>query len=213
MAWSASSSSQLDLLAGMLAGTVEIAGLTVDTELRWQLLSRLAATGRAGDAEIGAELERDNTDVGRRHALACRAAVPDADHKAEAWHQLADSANLSFETAVEVGLSFRQPEHANLLAPYAERYFAQLPEIWAAHSELVRMLFGGVLFPYYAASPQLLARVDEFLAEPGRDPAISRVVIEGRDVVVKALRSRALPELRVSARHRPPDRVRRSAPA
>jgi aminopeptidase N len=192
LAWSATSASQLDLLAELLAGTTEIAGLAIDTELRWQLLNRLVTTGRAGDAEIDAELERDNTDAGRRHGLASRAAVPDAAHKAEAWHQLADSADLGFEAAAELAASFGQPEHAGLLAPYARRYFAQLPEIWAARSELVRMLFAGVLFPYFAASPELLVQVDEFLAEPGRDPAISRIVIEGRDGVEKALRSRAL---------------------
>jgi aminopeptidase N len=192
LAWSATSASQLDLLAELLAGTTEIAGLAIDTELRWQLLNRLVTTGRAGDAEIDAELERDNTDAGRRHGLASRAAVPDAAHKAEAWHQLADSADLGFEAAAELAASFGQPEHAGLLAPYARRYLAQLPEIWAARSELVRMLFAGVLFPYFAASPELLVQVDEFLAEPGRDPAISRIVIEGRDGVEKALRSRAL---------------------
>jgi len=49
---------------------------------------RLAATGRAGDAEIDAELDRDRTDQGRRLALACRAAIPDAAHKARAWRLL-----------------------------------------------------------------------------------------------------------------------------
>jgi len=192
-AWSATSASQLDQLEELLAGTTEVPGLAVDTELRWQVLGRLVTTGRAGDAEIDAELGRDNTDAGHRHALACRAAVPDAEHKAEAWHQLADSADLGFEAAAELAANFGQPEHAGVLAPYARKYFAQLPEIWTARSELVRMLFANVLFPYFAASPELLAQVDEFLAEPGRDPAISRIVIEGRDGVEKALRSRALP--------------------
>jgi len=192
-AWSATSASQLGLLEELIAGTTEIAGLAVDTELRWQLLKRLVTMGRAGDAEIDAELERDNTDAGRRHVLACRAAVPDPAHKAEAWHQLADSADLSYEALAELAGSFGQPEHADLLAPYARKYLEQLPEIWTARSELVRMLFASVLFPYFAASPELLAQVDEFLAEPGRDAAISRIVIEGRDGVEKALRSRALP--------------------
>jgi aminopeptidase N len=186
-------SEQLDLLAGLLAGTQEIPGLAVDTELRWMLLRRLAATGRAGDAEIDAELDRDNTDAGCRHAAACRAAVPDAKHKADAWHQLAECGELSFESAAEIARGFNQAEHAQLLTPYAQSYFARLPEIWAARSELVRTLFGGALFPYSAASPQLLDLVDEFLAEPGRDPAIARVVIEARDTVQKALTSRTLP--------------------
>src|SRR5260370_36363196 len=73
LGWTAITPEQLDLLAGLLSGSAEITGLTVDTELRWSLVSRLAATGRAGEGQIHAELERDPTDAGRRHAGACRA--------------------------------------------------------------------------------------------------------------------------------------------
>ncbi len=82
---------QLDLLAGLLDGSAVIDGLAVDTELRWAMLRRLATTGRAGDEQIDAELARDDTDDGRRHAQACRAAVPDAAHKESAWRLLAES--------------------------------------------------------------------------------------------------------------------------
>ncbi len=52
---------QLDFVADLLAGSAALPGLAIDTELRWALLRRLAATGRAGDAEIDAELRRDPT--------------------------------------------------------------------------------------------------------------------------------------------------------
>jgi aminopeptidase N len=190
----ATSADQLDLLAGLLDGSVAVPGLTVDTDLRWGLLRRLAATGRAGDAEIDAELARDNTDAGRRHAQACRAAIPDAEHKDAAWQLVAGSAELGYESAVRVARAFNQPEHAQLLAPYAERYFEQLPVIWGSRTELVRVLFGGALFPFTQASPELVDRVNLFLAEPDLDPTLRRVVIECRDIVEKALRSRALPD-------------------
>ncbi len=185
-------SDQLGLLTGLLDGSAEVAGLAVDTDLRWRLLKRLAATGLAGDAEIDAELARDSTDACLRHAAACRAAIPDAEHKATAWHQLAESGELGLESAAEIAGAFNDAEHVALLAPYAGKYFERLPEIWADRSELVRVLYAGALFPYSQASPALLARVDEFLAEPDRDPAMARVVIEARDVVAKALKSRAL---------------------
>ena len=189
----ATSSEQLDLVAGLLDGSEEVPGLSVDTELRWALLRRLAATGRAGDAEIDAELARDTTNAGQRHAAAARAAIPDAEHKAAAWHLVAESTELGLEESLAVARAFNTPEHARLLAPYAQKYFEQLPAIWVARTDLLRVILGRFLFPYPAASPELLERVDVFLAEPGLDPAISRTVIEGRDAVVKALRSRALP--------------------
>jgi len=193
LGWAAVSAEQLDLVAGLLDGSVEIPGLVVDTELRWSLLQRLAATGRAGDAEIDAELARDDTDAGRRKAAVGRALIPDAEHKAAAWHQVAESTDLGLEESVMVARAFNAAEHAELLAPYAEKYFEQLPDIWAARADLLRVMLGRELFPYTSASRRLLDRVDAFLAGSGQDPSLSRVVVEGRDIVEKALRSRALP--------------------
>jgi aminopeptidase N len=192
LAWTATSPDQLDLLAGLLDGSAEVPGLAVDTELRWALLERLAATGRAGDAEIDAELERDATDAGRRHAAAARAAVPDAAHKEAAWTLLAESDDIGIEAVIEVSRGFNQPEHAELLAPYAERYLATLPVIWSSRGEFFRNVLGQLMFPYPAVSPELVERLDAFLAED-RDPGLARVVIEARDRVQRALRSRALP--------------------
>jgi aminopeptidase N len=183
---------QLDLAAALLGGDTEIGGLAVDTELRWTLLARLAATGRAGDADVDAELERDPTDDGRRQAAACRAAIPDAEHKAMAWALLTGAEELDARRATAIAHGFVQPEHAELLAPYAERYLEILPELWATRNELVRMTLGYLLFPYPAASPELLRRLNAFLAGPGHDPGLLRVVIEGRDIIERALRSRAL---------------------
>jgi len=193
LAGTATNVDQLDLVASLLDGTAAVTGLVIDTELRWSLLRRLAATGRAGDLAIDAELDRDSTDAGRRSALAARAGIPDAEHKAAAWRQLTESAELGLEESAAVARAFNAPEHAKLLAPYAAKYFEQLPAIWATRADLLRLLLGRFLFPFPAASTELLATADAFLAEPGRDPSLSRVVIEGRDIVDKALRSRALP--------------------
>jgi len=184
---------QLDLLAGLLDGEAEVPGLAVDAELRWALLRRLAAAGRAGDPEIDAELKQDATDTGRRHAAGCRAAVPDAAHKAAAWSLLAESDELGTEGIVEVATAFGQPDQVDLLAPYAGRFFAALPGIWVSRPEFQRIILAKALFPYYAASPQLIEQIDAFLAAEDRDPGLARVLIEGRDMVERALRSRALP--------------------
>jgi aminopeptidase N len=192
LSWTAATPDQLDLIAGLLDRTADVPGLAVDAELRWAILRRLAVTGRAGDAEIRAELRRDPTDAGTRHAAACHAAVPDAAHKAAAWHLLAETGELGALGVVECSRGFIQAEHADLLAPYAERYFDALPGIWATRGEHIRVVLGRLLFPYPAASPELLGRIDAFLATP-RDPGLARVLTETRDIVARALRSRALP--------------------
>ena len=193
LSWAAVTAEQLDLLAGLLDGTAVVPGLAVDTDLRWALLRRLASTGRAGDAQIDAELERDATDAGARHAAACRAAIPDAPHKAAAWALLTESDELGIEGTVEVALAFNQAEHAALLAEYTDLFFGQLPQIWASLNDPIKLVVGQVLFPYSAASPQLLKRVDAALAAGDLEPSLARALIEGRDVVEKALRARVLP--------------------
>jgi len=193
LGWSATSDDQLDLLAGLLDGSQQVAGLTVDTELRWALLTRLVAKGRAVEAAIEAELARDNTNTGRKHAAACRAAIPDAGRKAEAWRLLTTSGEYGIEETVAVGMAFNQVEHAALLTPYADAFFDQFPVTWAAQEGFIRVVFGMVLFPYSAASPELLERADAFVATHGADAAMCRAVIEGRDVAAKALRARELP--------------------
>ncbi len=193
LGWTATSAEQLDLVAGLLDGSTTVPGLSVDTELRWALLQRLAATGRASDADIDAELARDATDAGRRHAAGCRAAIPDTEHKEAAWQQLAGR-QFGIESLVEVANGFAQPEQADLVAPYAGRYFATLADMWADDSIQVRVTLGNELFPHAAASPELLARINEFLAgQESDDLILARVLAERADVVRRALRSRALP--------------------
>jgi aminopeptidase N len=194
LGWTAVTPAQLDFVAGLLDGTVVVPGLAVDTELRWTLLRRLATMGLAGDASIDAELVRDPTDAGRRHAAACRAAIPDAEHKAEAWQLMVQSQELGHEGVSAVASGFGQLEHAGLLAPYTEAYFDALPEMWVTRGDHLKRLLGEGLFPYWAASPELLRRVDDFLAAEQRDPSMVRVLVERRDVIERALRSRVLPE-------------------
>jgi aminopeptidase N len=193
LAWTATTPDQLDLIAGLLDGGAELPGLVVDTGLRWALLRRLAAAGLAGDAEIDAELARDHTDAGRRHALGGRAAIPDAEHKAAAWRLLAETQELGTAGVSAVVLGFALPEHAALLAPYTERYFAALPQIWSARSEHFRAMLAGVLFPSWSASPELISRIDAFLSAADREPDLVRLLTERRDMVQRALAARALP--------------------
>ena len=166
----------------------------MDTELRWNLLRRLAATGRAGDTEIDGELDQDATDAGRRHAAACRAAVPDAAHKAAAWALLTKSDDLGMETLREVSQAFLLPEHAHLLSSYVDKYFEALPEIWSSREEGVRRLLGQMLFPFPVASPELLAKIDAFSAAAPDDYGLRRVMTENRDIVERALLARELRE-------------------
>jgi aminopeptidase N len=193
LSWAATSEEQLDLIAGLLDGNARLPGLAVGADLRWALLQRLVVAGRAGDEQIDAELKRDGTDAGHRSAVACRAAIGDTEHKEAAWELLAESAEISVDLLRAVSLGFHQPEQADLLAPYAARYFDALPEIWSGSGGHLRVARGAALFPVTAASAELIDQIDAFLAAGDREPGLARVLIERRDQVVRAIRSRALP--------------------
>jgi aminopeptidase N len=187
----ATSDDDLGLLRGLLSGDREIDGLGVDVELRWALLHRLVVVGAAGDAEIDAELKRDATAAGERHAALVRAARPTAAAKAEAWAALVEFDTLpnALQRATVVG--FQQPDHRQLLEPYVEKYFAAVQSVWASRTpEMAQELIVG-LFPALHVSQQTVDRADEWLATESAEATLRRMIVEGRDGLARALRARA----------------------
>jgi aminopeptidase N len=195
LAASALTNSQLDLLAGLLEGVEQIEGLTVDTDLRWTLLARLAAMGRAQVATIDAELETDPTAAGKRHALSCRAAIPTADAKAEAWASLVDSDKLTNEEMLAVIAGFKQNEQRELLQPYVGRYFEAVTRLWAERTpHMAQMLVSG-LYPILTVDQSVVDAVDAVLAERDKKivpPALRRMLLEQRDGTLRLLRGQAV---------------------
>ncbi|MDP3714540.1 MAG: aminopeptidase N [Mycobacteriales bacterium] len=183
--------SQVALLRDLLSGAASVDGLAVDAELRWHLLVRLVVLGEAGLSEIEAEVERDPTAAGQRHAAAARAARPTPEAKAEAW-QLAVE-DPSVPNAVQAALigGFNQVEDLSLLEPWVDRYFAALSEVWATRTaEMAQSIVNG-LYPTLLVSPSVVERTDAYLQAEDPQPALRRLLLEGRDGVVRALRARA----------------------
>jgi len=191
LSWTAANEDELRLLAALLDGTRTVPGLVLAAEPRWTALRRLAAAGEAGDARIDAELARDPSEEGRRNAAACRAATPDPGHKEAAWRLLVHE-TTGPETVTAVADGLMQPEHADLLAPYAARFLAEMPDLWRTRGGHMRVRLAQVLFPYPAVTPEFLPRLDRFLAAEGVDRGLSRIVRDHRDTAARALRSRAL---------------------
>ncbi|MFF7991609.1 aminopeptidase N [Kitasatospora xanthocidica] len=182
---------QLDLLAGLLDGSVEIKGLAVDTELRWTLLTRLSATGRADEALVAAELERDNTAAGQEHAATCRAARPTAEAKAQAWASVVESDKLTNYVQEAVIAGFQQSDQRELLAPYAAKYFAAVKGVWESRShEISQQIIVG-LYPGLQVTAATLEATDAWLASADPAPALRRQVVEARAGVDRALKAQA----------------------
>ncbi len=193
-AFAAAARSDEDLarLAGLLDGSHTVEGLAVDADLRWILLARLAATGRAGEAEIAAELARDSTATGEQHAAGARAAMPTEEAKAAAWRAVVEAGaedGLPNQTQFQVIGHFMQSDQRELLAPYAERYFAAVKGCWERLSHEMAQQIATGLYPRFQVSAQTLEATDAWLASAGPVPALRRLVTEARAGVERALRA------------------------
>lgn len=189
LAGHARSPEQVDVLAGLLAGSRQIDGLTIDTEMRWGLLTALVAAGRMGEPEIAAELARDDTATGRLHAAAARGAIPTPESKAAAWKSVVDDGELPNAVQAAVIGGFNRVHDRNLLAPFVEPYFESLTRVWADRTNEMASQIAVGLYPTVQPPDLVLARTDTWLAGVEAEPALRRLVIEGRDAVDRAKRA------------------------
>ncbi len=163
-------------------------GLTIDPDLRWQLLTSLVTTGHAGADDVAAQLESDDTGSGRTAARRALASQPDPTVRAAAWDAAWNDETLSNDHLDAVIAGFRAGGRRDLIAGFDAEYFERIGDAWGARSiELAQRLVVG-LFP---ASPTL-DLVDAWLADNSAAPAaLRRIVVEQRDHLARALRVRA----------------------
>jgi aminopeptidase N len=176
-------------LEGLLDGSLDIAGLAVDTDLRWTLLNGLAKNGRADAARIDEELARDNTISGKEQAAAARALRPTAEAKAEAWELATVRDDVPNETQRSIVLAFQAYGQDEVLTPYVEKYLAAADTMWEEKGTQRASTALEYIFPKQLASQELLDRVDAWLESSPANPAAKRYVREGRDDVARALRA------------------------
>ncbi len=174
-----------------------LAGVNVDTDLRWRIVSALAAAG-AIDADgpdtptIDVEAQRDPTAAGKRHAAQAAAARPQLDVKEKAFTTVVEDDTLANITARAIIAGFAAPGQGELLKPFTARYFAAIPGVWARRSSEVAQTVVIGLYPYGDISDDAIAAADEFLSAPESEvpPALRRLVLEGQAAIKRSLRAR-----------------------
>ncbi|WKX74001.1 aminopeptidase N [Streptomyces sp. XD-27] len=180
----------LDLVAGILDGAEPAPGLAADTELRWSAVVRLAAVGHIGQEEIAAEERRDPT-PGAAHAATARAARPEAAAKAEAWAAVVERGDLSNQLQKAVIAGFADGTEPALLAPYTQRYFEAIRDIWETRShEMAKQIVLG-LFPPLSEAATAEAAARWLDAQDSAPPALRRLVREQYDDACRAQRAQA----------------------
>ncbi|MEV6924173.1 aminopeptidase N [Dactylosporangium sp. NPDC051485] len=181
----------LAVLAGWLRGEGVPAGLAIQADLRWGILHALIAAGAADPADIEAELDRDRTASGERQAALGRALVPSAESKAETWRRLVEDHGLPNWLQRALLQGFQHSAQIELTAPYAAAYFDALLPVWESRDSEPAAEFVEMGYPAYQVSEETVARTEAWLATPGTPAPLRRLVGEGRDGIVRALRARA----------------------
>lgn len=184
--------SQLDTIAGLLAGTSSLDGLTVDQDLRWELLTSLVTGGRFGQADIDAELARDNTQTGQLAAAGAKAAVPTPEAKEAVWDAVVVTGEMPNAAQRAAITGFTRVLDTALLQPFVDKYFGSIRKVWATKSHEISSTIVTGLYPALLVSQPTLDATDAFLAELGSEtPALRRLVLESRDGIVRALKAQA----------------------
>ncbi|MFD0559977.1 aminopeptidase N [Stackebrandtia endophytica] len=185
----ASSPDEIAWVAGLLADENVPEGITMDAELRWDCLLRLVVLGAAGESDIDAELERDASSEGHKHAATCRAALPTPEAKAAAWQSVQWGEGLSNHVLRATADGFWWPEQEALTADYVAGFFADSPDGIGKRMPWEARHLGQVLFPSHAATAATIEAAETMLAAD-LNPHLRRSVSDALDDMRRAFRAR-----------------------
>jgi len=182
---------QLAAVAGLRTGAFALPGLSIDTDLSWELLAALVAGGEAGEAEIATALAADNTATGAQSAANARAAIPTIEGKQAAWSSLID-VDTAPNTIVRVtAAGFLRAHDTSLLEPFVGQYFDVLQKVWAERSySIAEKLIVG-LYPSPLSNQALVDATRTWLDANPEPAALRRLVVENLAGVERSLRVQA----------------------
>ncbi|MDT7807213.1 MAG: aminopeptidase [Acidobacteriota bacterium] len=188
----ATSTEALDHLADILAGKLEVPGMTLRSRDRFDIIRALTAAGdrRAPDL-LKRQSEADKTDDARRYAYAAAAAAPDAALKKRYFGQFVGDKDLA-ESWIEASIgAFNTPQQSALTLPYLEPALGELPTL-----KRTRKIFfvNGWLAAFIGGQcdTRAAAEVRDFLARtPALDRDLRLKVLEAADGLERCVRVRA----------------------
>jgi aminopeptidase N len=184
---------QLSAVEALLSGSEELAGLEIDADLRWELLTALVVAGKAGDSQIDELVAIDNTANGQKAAAGARAAIGTPENKASMWRLLTETKELSNAHVQAASLAFNRVLDTELLEPSIERYFDSALDIWNLHTFKIAEYLLVNLFPMPLANQATADASRRAIADPKflAIPALHRILVENLDNLERALKCQA----------------------
>ncbi len=185
---SAATPEHWETVRALRAGEISLDGLTIDTDLSWQLLVSLAAGGAITEGVIDEALAADNTAKGAEFAAQAKAALPTPEAKSAAWSSLVDSDRLPNTLVRAAGLGFTHPAGVLLLDEFVDQYFAMLLPVWESRTYKIAEYLVLGLYPAPLANAKLRDATRAWLTANTEAPAaLRRLVAENLAGVERAL--------------------------
>jgi aminopeptidase N len=91
----------------------------------------------------------------------------------------------------EIMAGFQQYGQEELLEPFSARFFEVLPTVWETKDLPDALAFARRMYPQLVNTPETVDRTDRYLSGNSVPAPIRRLLLEGKDAVLRALRARS----------------------
>ncbi|GAA1443704.1 aminopeptidase N [Leifsonia poae] len=183
----ASTDEHLAAIAALRDGSTTLPGLTVDTDLAWELLIALVAGGAAGQDEIAAALAADNTANGAQFAAQASASIPTLEGKQAAWDSVFATDSAPNAIVRYTGLGFQRAADKSVLAAFVAPYFEALQGVWESRSYKIAEYLVAGMYPAPLANAELRDATRAWLDANQEPAALRRLVVENLAGVERAI--------------------------
>ncbi|ASQ91468.1 aminopeptidase N [Prosthecochloris sp. GSB1] len=186
-------SDELDYLHALVTGAESIASLDIDQEKRWNIIARLMACGHRDAEELFShEKKLDKSDLGQKKAFMVQASRPDSAEKETCWQEFTEKSSRSTDFLRYGMKGFQWRMQKDLLAPYVDRFFDAVENVYSKRDVHYAEAFGHFLFPTWRQTPDMIEKIETFLDEKDKNggdlPALLRkLLIEQADDLKRVL--------------------------
>lgn len=179
-------------LSEILKGNNPPAGITIDQDRRWTIVSTLTKNGVTSAEELVLkEKANDTTTMGERMAYGAKAGIPSEKIKKEYWDQFFSTKEIPYTHFRQAAQRIHSPNNLELSEKIVDSYFSRVSKMnWQKNDSVVDIYFEG-LFPFNICSQKLLNRSQRELNKARNlTPLAKRAWLEANDELARCVRVR-----------------------
>lgn len=185
----ASTDEHVTILNNVLAGTIKLPGLNLDTLLEWNIRIALARLKTLDKASINTAYENNQTHaawIGYQKALA---SIESVDNKQKVFDEIINPHNNLTNDGIEaLVLGWSTVSNSNIIEDIAPKYFESINKVWDEREFAIAETIIRFLYPSRLASFELKQMAEKWLENNQDKPeALKRIIKENLDETIRAL--------------------------